>query len=75
MSDYVAVNRANWDSRVPHHVAAYGQELFRDDPQHLSGVVRFDRPGWAGRRGSTWCTFSATSGPTPCRWPGSGRGR
>jgi SAM-dependent methyltransferase len=44
MSDYVAVNRANWDSRVPHHVAAYGLELFRDDPDHLSGVVRFDRP-------------------------------
>ena len=43
MSDYVAVNRANWDSRVPHHVAAYGLELFRDDPEHLSGVVRFDR--------------------------------
>ena len=27
MSDYVAVNRANWDSRVSHHVAAYGLEL------------------------------------------------
>src|ERR671912_246656 len=44
MSDYVAVNRANWDSRVPHHVAAYGLQAFRDDPEHLSGVVRFDRP-------------------------------
>lgn len=37
MSDYVAVNRADWDSRLPHHVAAYGLELFRDDPEHLSG--------------------------------------
>ena len=43
MSDYVDVNRANWDSRVPHHVAAYGLDLFRDDPEHLSGVVGFDR--------------------------------
>lgn len=37
------MNRANWDSRVPHHVAAYGLEFFRDDADHLSGVVRFDR--------------------------------
>ncbi len=44
MSDYIAVNRANWDSRVPHHVAGYGLEQFREDPGHLSGVVAFDRP-------------------------------
>jgi SAM-dependent methyltransferase len=43
VSDYVAVNRANWNSRVPHHVAAYGLERFGDDPAYLSGVVRFDR--------------------------------
>ncbi len=43
VSDYVAVNRANWDSRVPHHVRACGLERFRDDPAHLSDVVRFDR--------------------------------
>jgi SAM-dependent methyltransferase len=42
--DYIAVNRANWDSRVPHHVAGYGIERFREDPGHLSGVVAFDRP-------------------------------
>jgi SAM-dependent methyltransferase len=44
MDDYVAVNRANWDSRVPHHVAGYGLDPFRTDPEHLSDVVRFDLP-------------------------------
>jgi SAM-dependent methyltransferase len=44
VNDYIAVNRANWDSRVPHHVAAYGIERFREDPGHLSEVVAFDRP-------------------------------
>jgi SAM-dependent methyltransferase len=42
--DYLATNLANWNSRVPHHVAAYGLEQFRDDPAHLSSVVRFDLP-------------------------------
>ena len=44
MSDYLAVNLANWDSRVPHHVQGYGLERFRSDPSHLSDVVRFDLP-------------------------------
>jgi SAM-dependent methyltransferase len=44
VSDYLAVNRANWDSRVPHHVAAYGLERYREDHGHLSEVVRFDLP-------------------------------
>ncbi|HWS47517.1 MAG TPA: class I SAM-dependent methyltransferase [Acidimicrobiia bacterium] len=44
MSDYVAVNRANWDSRVAHHERAYGLERFRADPAYLSNVVRFDLP-------------------------------
>jgi SAM-dependent methyltransferase len=44
MSDYIAVNRANWDSRVPHHVEAYDLASFRSDPRHLSDVVRFDLP-------------------------------
>jgi len=43
MTDYAAVNRANWDSRVPHHLAGYGLEEFRSDPHHLSQVVEFDR--------------------------------
>ncbi|MEO5723382.1 MAG: class I SAM-dependent methyltransferase [Ilumatobacteraceae bacterium] len=41
---YVELNRANWDSRVPLHAVGYGLADFRDDPQHLSAVVRFDIP-------------------------------
>ena len=44
VSDYVAVNLANWDSRVPHHERAYALERFRADPAYLSDVVRFDLP-------------------------------
>ena len=44
MSDYIAVNRAHWASRVPHHEAGYGLDAFRADPAHLSAVVRFDLP-------------------------------
>jgi SAM-dependent methyltransferase len=44
VSDYLEVNRRNWESRVPHHAAVYGLERFRDDPSHLSDVVRFDLP-------------------------------
>ncbi len=42
--DYLAINRANWDARVPHHVRSFGLERFRDDPDHLSSTVRFDLP-------------------------------
>lgn len=46
MEDYLAVNRANWDERAPAHAASpdYGFERFVADPDHLSDVVRFDRP-------------------------------
>lgn len=44
MSDYIAVNLANWNSRVVHHEQGYGLERFRADPTHLSDVVRFDLP-------------------------------
>ncbi len=50
-SDYLAVNLANWDSRVPHHVRGYGLDAFRDDPAHLSDVVRFDLPRLGDVRG------------------------
>lgn len=38
-------NRANWDSRVEIHYSSeeYGVQSFRDDPDHLSDVVRFDK--------------------------------
>jgi SAM-dependent methyltransferase len=44
--DYRAINHANWESRVPLHVASdeYGLARYRDDPSQLSSVVRFDVP-------------------------------
>src|ERR1700753_1266481 len=46
MTDYVAINRANWDERAPAHAAApgYSLDLFVADRAFLSEVVRFDRP-------------------------------
>ncbi|PKQ31245.1 MAG: SAM-dependent methyltransferase [Actinobacteria bacterium HGW-Actinobacteria-2] len=42
--DYLATNRANWDSRAPIHVRHYGIERLLADPAALSDVVRFDLP-------------------------------
>lgn len=39
----LAANLANWESRVPVHVDAYGLDRF-DDPDHISDVVRHDAP-------------------------------
>ena len=53
-ADYRDINRANWDSRVPHHEAGYELDKFRNDPKHLSSVVRFDLPrlpDLTGKRG------------------------
>ena len=46
MDEYAFVNRANWESRVPLHVASagYGVQRYIDDPTFLSDVVTFDRP-------------------------------
>ncbi|MBO3093824.1 class I SAM-dependent methyltransferase [Cellulomonas dongxiuzhuiae] len=45
MDDYLAINRANWDARVPVHLAnGYGTHELVADPTALSGVVRFDLP-------------------------------
>jgi 2-polyprenyl-3-methyl-5-hydroxy-6-metoxy-1,4-benzoquinol methylase len=44
VSDYRAVNLANWNSRVVHHEQGYGLGQFGDDPGHLSNTVRFDLP-------------------------------
>jgi len=43
---YGALNKANWDERVPAHVASeeYAVQRFRPDPSFLSDVVRFDLP-------------------------------
>jgi SAM-dependent methyltransferase len=47
------VNLANWNERVPAHVASqdYGFERFASDPDHLSHVVQFDRPRLGDIRG------------------------
>jgi SAM-dependent methyltransferase len=46
MADYRELNRANWDDRVPAHVASPEYEVarFAAEPGFLSGVVRFDLP-------------------------------
>jgi SAM-dependent methyltransferase len=46
VSDYLTVNRANWDERAPAHAASadYGIARFAADPSHLSDVVKFDLP-------------------------------
>ncbi|MEP6650225.1 MAG: class I SAM-dependent methyltransferase [Lapillicoccus sp.] len=43
--DYLRANRANWDDRAAIHAASpeYDVQSFLDDPEHLSGVVRFDQ--------------------------------
>jgi SAM-dependent methyltransferase len=43
--DYRALNLANWDERAPAHAASpdYGVPQFRENPEFLSEVVRFDR--------------------------------
>jgi hypothetical protein len=44
--DYRVVNRANWDERVPVHVASefYAVDRLTADPAALTSVVRFDVP-------------------------------
>ena len=43
LGDWARINKANWNSRVPHHEQGYALHKFAD-PAHLSGVVRFDLP-------------------------------
>lgn len=43
--DWRSLNLANWEARVPLHVAPGGYDLAGfDDPRYLSSVVRYDRP-------------------------------
>jgi SAM-dependent methyltransferase len=56
MENYTAVNRANWDERVPAHAASpdYAVQRFLAEPDFISDVVRFDLPRLGevrGRRG------------------------
>jgi len=55
MDEHRAANRANWDARVPIHIASdeYGFHKYAADLTHLSSVVRFDKdkmPNLAGKR-------------------------
>jgi SAM-dependent methyltransferase len=45
-TDYLAVNRANWDDRAGVHASSRGYDVqrYRDDPTAISHVVAFDRP-------------------------------
>jgi SAM-dependent methyltransferase len=45
VTDYVTVNRANWDERAAVHAASpdYGFDRFVADPAHLHHTVAFDR--------------------------------
>lgn len=50
---YRQANLANWESRVPVHLApeGYGVDALVADPQRLSGVVAFDAPHLGDVRG------------------------
>ena len=65
MNDYLAVNLANWNSRVPHHVVGYELATYRDDPRHLSRVVTFDLPRLGDIRGLGVGRFAKIGIPMP----------
>ena len=46
MTDYREINRANWDDRVPAHLASdyYSVQRYLAEPDFVSDVVRFDLP-------------------------------
>jgi SAM-dependent methyltransferase len=46
VADYREINRANWDDRVPAHLASadYKVQRFLAEPDFISDVVRFDLP-------------------------------
>ena len=46
MEDYRTLNRASWDERAPAHARSpdYALARFLEDPNFISGVVRFDLP-------------------------------
>jgi len=53
MTDYLEVNRANWDERAAPHASSpeYARQRFVADPTYLSDVVRFDLPRLGDIRG------------------------
>jgi SAM-dependent methyltransferase len=53
VTDWTALNRANWDERAVPHARSSGYDIdrFVADPRHLSHVVRFDVPRLGDIRG------------------------
>jgi SAM-dependent methyltransferase len=53
VDDYRTLNRASWDERAPAHADSpdYAVAQFLEDPQFISGVVRFDVPRLGDVRG------------------------
>jgi SAM-dependent methyltransferase len=53
VTDYREINRANWDDRVPAHLASdyYSVQRFLAEPDFISDVVRFDLPRLGDVRG------------------------
>ncbi|MBN9606262.1 MAG: class I SAM-dependent methyltransferase [Actinomycetales bacterium] len=45
------LNRAHWDGRAAQHALGYGSHRYVDDPELLSGVVRYDLPRLGDIRG------------------------
>ena len=55
MDDYLTLNRRHWDERAPAHVRSpdYAVRRLIEDPEFISGVVRFDLPRLGDVRGLT----------------------
>lgn len=70
MSDYRELNRANWDDRVPIHLASddYGIERFITDPFHLSPVVETDRDVFGDVTGKTLAHLQCHIGTDSISW-------
>ncbi len=53
VDEYKTLNRASWDERAPAHANSpdYALASFIEDPEFISGVVRFDRPLLGSVRG------------------------
>ena len=72
---YLAVNRANWDERVPAHVASpgYAMAQFRADPAFLSEVVQYDLPLLGSVAGLRGVHLQCHIGTDTVSWPGWAR--
>lgn len=53
MNEHRADNRANWDDRVAGHIDGYRVDRYINDPEHMSGVVMFDKDRLGDLSGTT----------------------